>query len=201
MHALDIAGAGFSLLSTLCFVLAVEMAWPLGVVATLLNASLYGLLNIYGNLSLEIIYFVMMWYGWYQWHASSKHHQGFVVRRLTPRTGVILVGVLVVGIFSIYSLLRMVLHSPVVLLDMFTTLLSLLAQWMTCQKIIESWWVWFVVNVMYVSLYFDRHLPFHSGLLIIYLGMAVWGYYRWRQLMRREHGQSHYRGRYSSVNS
>mgnify|MGYP000713545896 CR=1 FL=1 len=71
-------------------------------------------------------------------------------------------------------------------LDATTTVLSLIAQWMVCKKIIENWILWFVVDAIYVFLYFYKDIPAHGVLLIIYLGLAVAGFIRWRKLMGKQ---------------
>lgn len=57
----------FSLSFRRFYVKADKWAWPIGAIATALNIVLYGLTGIYGDMTLEGIYFLSMFYGWYQW--------------------------------------------------------------------------------------------------------------------------------------
>ena len=177
------SGAVFSLLSTLFYVRADKRAWPLGVVATSLNSILYGLTGIYGDMALEGIYFISMFYGWYQWDRGSKNDDALPVSHITWRMVVVLSMIAVIGIFVVVSLLKHYTNSQVPYFDATTTVLSLIAQWLICKKIIETWILWFFVDAMYVGLYSYKGIPAHSVLLVIYLGLAVVGYVRWYRLI------------------
>lgn len=186
LNTLDVVGALFSLLSTIFYVKADKWAWPMGVVATTFDATLYGLTGIYGDMTLTIIYFISMFYGWYMWTHNNHRHKKLQITYLTWRLALILSGVAVVGIFGAVELLKYFTNSQVPYLDATTTVLSLIAQWMVCKKIIENWILWFVVDAIYVFLYFYKDIPAHGVLLIIYLGLAVAGFIRWRKLMGKQ---------------
>lgn len=187
-HILDIIGAVFSFFSALFFMLAMEICYPLGVIATVVNGTLYGLSGIYGDMSLEIMYFFFMFYGWYEWRYGGKGHTKIKITNLKWRTALVLLAIAAVGITITYFILKAYARSHVPALDSTTTVLSLVAQWMISMKIIECWFLWFVVDLIYVLLYFDKMLPVHSALQIIYLGMAALGYWRWYQLKQKNKG-------------
>lgn len=190
LNVLDSVGSFFSFLSTIFYVLAFEMCWPIGIIATVVNGTLYGLSGIYGDMCLEGIYFFSMFYGWYEWRYGGSDHHALPIQRITKRQGVALVCIAFVGITVMYSGLKFFLHSKVAAMDSVTTLLSLIAQWMICVKLLECWIVWFFVDAIYVVLYFNRHLPIHSILLFIYLMMAMLGYWRWSMLYRNQSQRS-----------
>ena len=181
LHALDISGAVFAFFSTVFYVKAYKWAWPLGAVATAINIVLYGLRGIYGDMTLAGIYFLSMFYGWYQW-TRNKEAETLVITNLTLPLALILSIVAFFGMFITAELLNHFTNSQVPYIDAITTILSLIAQWMICKKMIETWFLWFVVDALYVGLYFYKGIPAHSILLVIYLGMAIVGYLRWRRL-------------------
>src|SRR3990167_9266191 len=143
LHHLDILGAIFSFLSTCFYVLAMELCWPIGIAATVVNGTLYGLSGIYGDMVLEGIYFLTMFYGWYEWRYGGKNHKKLPVQRLRWPLVCILTGVAVLGIAITYSVLKFYLHSSVAGMDSITTILSLIAQWNGSVKIQERWIVMF----------------------------------------------------------
>lgn len=185
LHYLDIAGALFSFISTFFYVLASEFCWPFGVVATVLNGTLYGLTGIYGDMSLEVIYFISMFYGWYEWRYGAKGHKPLTITNIKSQTLFNLGIIATVGFILVYLSLKFFTNSVVPVADAFTSVFSLVAQWLTCRKILECWIVWFAVDAVYVVLYFDKGLPVHSLLLLIYVAMAIIGYWRWAQLKKR----------------
>lgn len=184
VHSLDIVGSIFSLISTLFYVKADWRAWPIGVCATLLNISLYSYLGIYGDMTLEVLYFFSMFYGWYVWLRGGKNHHAIAISTLTQQSFLYYLGLAMIGSVIVFFLLKHYTNSTVPYLDSITTVLSLIAQYMTCRKILECWILWFIVDAIYVGLYINKGIPFHSVLLMIYLGLAVAGYLRWYQLKK-----------------
>ncbi|PMB55017.1 nicotinamide riboside transporter PnuC [Coxiella endosymbiont of Rhipicephalus microplus] len=178
LHILDIAGAIFSFFSTVFYVKAYKWAWTLGTIATVINIVLYGLTGIYGDMALTGIYFLSMFYGWYQW-TRHKKSETLVITNLTVSLALILSVVAFFGTLIMAELLKHFTNSQVPYIDSITTILSLIAQWMICKKMIETWFLWFVVDALYVGLYFYKGIPAHSILWVIYLGMAIAGYLHW----------------------
>ena len=92
---------------------------------------------------------------------------------------------IVLGIIALLSIeiLALILkaHSTVPYLDAGTTVLSIIGQLLICRKKIETWFIWFAVDTMYIYLYFHKGIPFHGIMAAIYLIMAVMGFYRWQQ--------------------
>lgn len=182
MIILDVVGALFSLISTYLFVTTHILAWPFGVIATLFNATLYYQTGIYGDASLELIYCASMFYGWYQWRYGGEQSEGVPISTLTLSQAIPLLITASLGTTLLYYLLTHHTHSQLPLQDAITTTLSLLAQYLLCKKIIETWLLWFIVDALYIEIYFHQSLPFHTGLLVIYLGMVVMGYVQWKKL-------------------
>lgn len=183
IHPMDIAGSIFSLLSTVYYVKADKLAWPFGLVAILINIFLYGITGIYGDTVLEFIYLLSTFYGWYYW-TKGKNKKALPITNITFQHSLILI---ILSTISIYVVSKCLIHftnSQVPYWDAITTVLSLCAQWLTCRKIIQTWIVWFIVDAMYVGLYFYKGIPAHSILLLIYLGLAIAGYLRWYRLMK-----------------
>lgn len=95
----------------------------------------------------------------------------------------------VIGL-SLFALIALILHrytdSPVVVGDSLTTALSILGMWMLAQKHVEQWWLWFVVNIISCGLYLWKGLYPTAALFAIYSVISVFGYYKWRRLMKQQ---------------
>lgn len=182
MNWLDLTGASLSLMSTYYFTQARRLAWLVGLFAITLNFILYWQKGIYGHLVLESVYFISMIYGWYQWSAGTTTKQSRLIRYLSWRHMGYYALLAIVGILSMAKVLTVYTDSTIPYWDATTTILSLIAQWLLCIKIIHCWILWFVVDVLVALLQFYKGLPFHSAVHWLYLIMAVVGYYRWRKL-------------------
>ncbi len=181
-HILDIIGAIFAFISTVYYIKADKLAWPFGLVAICINAFLYYQTGIYGDMSLEFIYFISTFYGWYQWTHGGNKRSELPIRNISPALTLKLIIIATVGITIAHFILVHYTNSKVPLLDATTTVLSLIAQWLICKKYIQCWFLWFIVDALYVGLYFYKGIPAHSVLLVVYLGMAVVGFMRWKKL-------------------
>lgn len=179
---LDIVGALLAFLATVYFVRANPIAWALSLIAISIDTCLYLLKGIYGDATLQAVYLVMCLYGWYEWRFGGKNHAELPIRTLTAKTTALLILISVCGVSVATFLLKTYTNSTVPYIDAITTVCSLVAQWLLCRKIIENWVLWFIVDSLYVGMYFMKGIPMHALLNIVYLGMAVAGYLNWKKL-------------------
>lgn len=181
ISSFDIAGSIFSFLSTIYYIRANKNAWPLALLAIVINLTLYMATGLYADAGKESIYLVSSLYGWYWWTRSGKNHYALPITNITAIHALILSGIAGLSICLLSLVLINFTNSQVPYWDATTTVLSLTAQWLICRKIIQCWILWFIVDALYVGLYFYKGIPVHSLLLIIYTGMAVVGYLYWRR--------------------
>ena len=189
-HAFDIISSIFSFACTLLYIRASVYAWPIGLIAISIDCFLYSQTGIYGDMSLEVFYFVSTLYGWYAWaHGGNQktplpisHIHWQHVRKLIF---IALIGIALTAYFLIHDT-----NSKIPYLDSSTTILSIIAQWLICRKKIENWILWFFIDATYSALFIIKGLPAHSILHIIYCGMAVVGYWHWYRLMKKNQTQS-----------
>ncbi|RUR17258.1 nicotinamide riboside transporter PnuC [Legionella sp. km535] len=178
----DLVGALTSLLSTYFFIRLNNKAWPIGILATILNGWLYWHKGIYADMMLEIGYFLSMCYGWSIWYKQSLIKDNSTQKplgTLTMTQWLLLMLTLVAVFLFIFYILHTLTHSTVAILDAATTSLSLVAQWLMCHKIIATWVLWFITDALFAVMYLNKNLPFHCVLMLIYTGLAIAGYLVW----------------------
>jgi len=186
IHNFDILGSIFSFLSTIYYIRANKNSWPLALLAILVNLSLYTLTGLYADAGKETIYLVSSLYGWYWWTRAGPQRKEAPITNITVKHALILSGIAGLGVYCLSLLLIHFTNSQVPYWDATTTVLSLIAQWLICRKIMECWILWFIVDLLYTGLYFYKGIPAHSILLVLYTGMAVIGYCYWRKLIARQ---------------
>jgi nicotinamide mononucleotide transporter len=59
----------------------------------------------------------------------------------------------------------------------------LIALFMIGRKLLESWWVWIAVNLVYIGLYVYKGLVLTAVLYAIFAVLSVVGLLNWRQLL------------------
>ena len=65
--------------------------------------------------------------------------------------------------------------------DATTSIFSYFASYLEAKKILSSWIYWIVINLFTIGLYHTKDLSFYSGLMVVYLGMSVVGYMKWKK--------------------
>lgn len=70
--------------------------------------------------------------------------------------------------------------------DATLTSFSLVAQYWTARRYIASWWVWSVVNVVYVGMFLFKGLYPTAGLYALFIGLAVIGWRDWSRAIGRD---------------
>lgn len=181
--SLDIAGALLGFLCTIFYVRASIWAWPVGLAGLVLDIILYWKTGIYGDVSLNVVYLIMTFYGWWQWKYGGESKTQLPISNLTGKTAIVLAAIGFIGLLLFAECLRFFTDSQIPWWDATTTVLSLIAQLLICRKIVQCWILWFVVDSLFIGIYLYKGIPVHALLNFIYLGMAVYGYFHWRQFL------------------
>ena len=162
-------------------------SWP----TALVNVALYFIVfleaKLYADMGLQVIYFVLSLYGWYEWLYGGANRTELHVSRTTTSLGVRLLVIGVVCAAVLGTLLSRFTDAALPFVDSATTSTSLVAQWMMTRKILENWAVWMAVDVVYVGMFIFKKPYLTAGLYAVFLVLAVMGFIQWkRSLAERE---------------
>ena len=69
--------------------------------------------------------------------------------------------------------------------DAFVAWVSVLATWLVARKVLENWLYWIVVDSVAVVLYWSQGLHATAALFVVYVLIAVRGYFAWRADLAR----------------
>ncbi len=159
--------------------------WPVGIVNVALYFFVFFHARLYATAWLQAVYVALSIYGWRQWVRGGESG-GRLAISSTPRGWA--VGLAAAGVLASIGLglfLKLRTDAALPFPDAATTAFSLVAQWMTTRKWVESWLVWIAVDVVYLGVYASQGLYLSTGLYAAFLVMAALGYRRWRASMRR----------------
>jgi len=157
--------------------------WPIGIVACIVYTYLFYKDSLFGDAALNVFYVVIGFYGWYEWLYGGKDKQALSISKAPIKTLLILVAITIpAGI--IFGLILTHTSSNVPYLDGITTALSLAATWMQARKLIESWLLWIVTDLLYLAPYIIKQLYLTSVLYFIFALLAVYGYYLWKKELK-----------------
>ncbi len=186
MQTIEIIGAVIGLLYLFFEYRASRWLWPVGVLMPLFYVWIFFQSKFYADMGINVYYFFASIYGWIRWNREKNQGTGLPITH-TPKR--LMLPLTVIGL-SLFALIALILHrytdSPVVVGDSLTTALSILGMWMLAQKHVEQWWLWFVVNIISCGLYLWKGLYPTAALFAIYSVISVFGYYKWRRLMKQQ---------------
>ena len=177
-------GTVIGVVIVLCLIRENLWAWPLGVIFVFISITVLVEAKLYANLALHLIGFLPLnLYGWYMWIFGGDQRDELPVTRSTyTLLGTIAIvcvaGGLIFGfVFSNFT------DAALPYWDNAIFMMSFGAMYLTANKKIENWVVWLAVNLLSVPIYFIQGMTLYSGLYVLYIGMAVWGFIEWRKSM------------------
>jgi nicotinamide mononucleotide transporter len=156
-------------------------SWPTALVNVALFSALFLRSGLYSDTGLQVVYFVLSLYGWYEWLYGGAGHTAITVSRTSGRTWIVLGGIGVVAWALLGSITSRLPGTALPYVDAATTTVSLLAQWMMTRKLIENWLIWIAVDVVYVGMFIYKGLYLTAFNYGIYLALAVLGYIAWKR--------------------
>ena len=129
---------------------------------------------------LQIFFIGFTLYGWWHWWRGVRE-EGEV--RVAPLALSSLVIALVAGIAGSFVLgeLAKRLHAALPYLDAALTSFSLVGSWWQARKHIANWWLWIVVNLVYIGEYMYKDLWLTAVLYAGLVGLAVLGLRNWQR--------------------
>jgi len=155
--------------------------WPVSIVLVSLYIAVYIKAKLYADMSLQVYYLVISFYGWYFWifGKKKKSSEKVIVSRASKKVLLLSFIASIVFFIGISQILIYFTDSDVPYLDAFTTSLSFVATWMLARKIIENWLIWIVVDAVSAGLYIYKGLYPTTVLFVVLTVLAVVGYREW----------------------
>jgi nicotinamide mononucleotide transporter len=157
--------------------------WPVGIVSVALYVAVFYDARLYATMGLQVVYVGLAIYGWYAWGKGEQGEGPLRVSRASKRTLAAAFGVGIAATLGLGIWLGRQTDEALPFTDAAVTAVSLIAQWMQTRKLIENWWLWLAVDVVYVAINVSQGLLPTAGLYAIFTALAVSGLRAWRRTM------------------
>ena len=162
-------------------------SWPTALVNVALYFVVFREARLYADMGLQVIYFALSLYGWYEWLYGGANRTELKVTRANASMAVRLGAIAVVGVAVLGTLFARYTDAALPYVDSATATVSLVAQWMMTRKVLENWAVWIAVDIVYVGMFIYKHLYPTAGLYAGFLVLAVMGHLQWLRSFRTDH--------------
>ena len=194
-HILEITGTIVGLLYLWLEYRASIYLWIAGIIMPAIYIFVYYDAGLYADFGINIYYLGAAIYGWMMWkygtflrrkilRKEAAQQEELPITRMPLRYLLPLTTVFIIALFGIAWILIEFTDSNVPWLDSFTTALSIIGMWMLARKYVEQWWAWIAVDAVSAGLYIYKGLDFTAGLYALYTIIAIFGYFKWKKMMK-----------------
>jgi nicotinamide mononucleotide transporter len=183
----ELIGTLFGLLSVYFASRANILTWATGIINEFFLFILFFQVQLYADMFLQVYFFVVTLYGWYNWKLKPKQNS---ITSTEQKTKIWLAVAIILGtIIAGFLFANIHLYFPEYFktkaafpfADSFVMVLSIVATVVLAQKKIETWYLWIVVDIVCVFLFFKKGIVFLSLEYLVFLGLATYGLLNWKK--------------------
>jgi len=163
------------------------LVYPTGIIGVLLASYIYYFISdppLYADAILNIYYFFMSIYGWYNWVQKKNEQLVFPISWCDKKELSIGVGIFIFFWGLIYYMLISITNSNTPVLDSLVSSTAVISMWWMAKRKMENWIAWIVSNIVAIPLNFYKGFMLFTLMYILFLGLAVSGYKEWKMKIK-----------------
>lgn len=160
--------------------------WPVGLVSVVIYAWVFVDAKLYSDALLQGAFGVMIGYGWVRWAQHLGDDGRVRIAPLPPRQAAWHAALGVLGAVALGAFMHRYTDAALPWLDATLTAFSLVAQWWQARRHTAAWWLWIIVDVVYVGEYLYKDLRITAVLYALFVALAAAGMRRWQQAGRAQ---------------
>jgi len=158
------------------------LVYPTGIVGVLLAAYIYFFSALYADASINIYYFLMSVYGWYNWvQKKDADHYTYPIAWCTRKELTIGITFFLAFWGIIYFVLKKFTNSNTPILDSLVSSSAITAMWWMAKRKIENWLAWIFSNIVAIPLNFYKGLMLFTLMYVLFLVLAWMGFVTWKK--------------------
>lgn len=164
--------------------------WPAAMISTVLYTVIFYEYYLWSDSALQIYYFAMAIYGWFNWHKSkqagvngNKNGKNNDIEIIKYSISFHLKAIAILSVLSIGVGFLMAEFTPTHFpyLDATTTVFALFATYLVTKRVLENWLYWVVIDLVSIYLYQAKALNPTAVLFMLYVVLATIAYINWRK--------------------
>jgi len=161
------------------------LAWPVGLVSVGLYALVFFEARLYSDMLLQGAFAAFLGYGWATWHRQDKPDGRVAIAPLAMQAGARDLTIGVAFGLALGEAMHTWTNAALPWLDAMLAALSLVAQWWQARRHAAAWWLWIVVDVVYVGMYLVKALHATAALYLVFVALAATGLHAWKKEQKR----------------
>ena len=155
--------------------------WPVGLVSVALYAWVFFGAKLYSDMLLQGVFAAALVYGWNRWLHHLDDDGRVRVAPLPYRAAMLHITLGAVGAVALGFFMHRYTDAALPWLDAGLAAFSLVAQWWGIRRHTAVWWMWIVVDLIYVGLYVYKSLFITALLYAGFVLLAVAGLRSWQK--------------------
>jgi len=159
------------------------ICWPVVLAADILYLIVFYRARLLSDALLQIFFIAFTLYGWWHWWRGVREEGEVRVEPLAPPAFLIAMAAGIAGTFLVGAITTR-LHAALPYPDAALMSFSLVGSWWQARKHIANWWLWIVVDLLYIGEYIYKHLWVTAILYAVLVILAVLGLRDWRRAAR-----------------
>ncbi len=161
-------------------------AWPVGLLAVLLYLYIFATSKLYSDSMLQLVFAGLNLYGWWVWSRKGPAKNALPISRMSSKTSLLWGLAALAGSLAWGRVMSLQTDADFAYWDAFTTVASLLAQYLLAIKKLENWIVWIIVDVVAINIYYLKGLHITALLYFLLLLLCIKGLRDWHRSMQTQ---------------
>ena len=176
----EIIAAIFSLIGVAMAMYKNYLTFTISIIGTILYTYIFYKYQLYADAGLQLIFIIQSIWGILYWKKDEDVGNKETVYLFGWLNSLYLFIATIVVSFVMAYLLKQYTNASMPQLDAFLTSMSISATWLLTKKYRENWIYWIFADILYVGLFFYKEMHITAILYIIFLGMAINGWRKWK---------------------
>src|SRR5215472_3719899 len=159
------------------------ISWPIILAADVFYLVVFYRARLLSDALLQIFFIVFTLYGWWNWWRGVREEGEVRVVPIALPSLLIAVAAGIAGSFVVGEITKR-LNAALPYLDAALMSFSLVGSWWQARKHIAAWWLWIVVDLLYIYEYISKDLWLTAVLYAVLVFLAVLGLRDWSRAER-----------------
>jgi nicotinamide mononucleotide transporter len=137
--------------------------------------------NLVSDALLQVFYFIMAGVGLWRWQRSDQEGAVVPVVRMTVQEHALTIGGGLAGGLALGYFFSATMTAAATYPDAITTVFSIITTFLLVGRRLENWLYWVVIDIAYVWIYLSTGAALFGLMMVINVGVAVYGFSSWRK--------------------
>jgi nicotinamide mononucleotide transporter len=162
--------------------------YPFGLAMVAIYAWIFAQpdVRLYSDVGLQIFFFLVQLYGWWNWSRSEAESGEVQVLLLSPPNRAAWIAVIAVATLTWGTLMHRYTSAALPWWDAFIAMASVSAQLLMARRYLENWILWIAVDAAAIGVYATKGLMLTAILYAVFLILSIVGLLSWRRALVAE---------------